>query len=339
MRSRSSGWFKVYQRESKRSKISEWLREYFSQEGKLSNFIMNMITIGIFVTIFYLYGYNILDKNLSFFISSGIIALRLILHLLEKVGSLREMETPTTRIVILIIDYIIIIFAFVMLFNLIFDFRLWYIIGVAGRWIEEIVISINIILFSLIGLGIYTIYIQREAMKKGVPTENVLSLVVNVIILIIVPVVFMVGIMPYLLSIDLSIFGGVLHATTFEGQVVSDWFSYVFYILFQAPIPAIMIAFMTISAVAVIVAQNVGRLGGFMASVAIGAIAIIPLIMIMSVFTGSVDPPQELIDLVGLERSLASFIYGMGLVVSYTFVVVIIGVFVASSKMMGLQWR
>ena len=99
-----------------------------------------------------------------------------------------------------------------------------------------------------------------------------------------------------------------------------------------------MIAFMTVSAIGVIMAQNLGSLGSFMSAVAIATIAIVPMIVVMSAVTGSVDPPPELMEILGLDRAVASFIYGMGLVTSYVIVATILGTFIASARLFNLEF-
>jgi len=333
--------------------VKDDLKKYFSEEGKKRNLLMNIGLLILLVIVFILSPVNnpILDRDIAFFIASGFVILRVSLYLIEKVGRLRSPMTPSGeprkptewgKVISYILGLSVMMFVMVLLFNLIFGFRLWYRVGLIESFVEEIVFTMNASLISIIILGLYGIYVNREAYLIQTEYEQkrkeLGDIIFNSIVLVLFPVILLVIIIPAFLSLDITIFGGVLQDTTYEAQAGTDWFSYVFYILFQRPLPAFMIAFMTISAIGVIMAQNLGRIGGFMSSVAIASIAIVPMIVIMSAITGAVDPPPELMEILGLDRSIAGFIYGMGLTTSYVVVVTILGTFVASAKLFNLEW-
>jgi uncharacterized membrane protein (DUF485 family) len=311
-----------------------------------------LYNISLFVTLvvtYFLYGFRVWDNLVAFLVSSSIFAIRIIAYLVEKLTNddiWEKFDEPRTQKGLFILDYIIISYGVIMMFNLIFDFRLWWRIGIVNRWIDEIAISINSLLFTLILLGVYLIYANKDELKTGKfkgfskeeGTQSSIFFFLQVLLLIIFPTLLIIFLIPVYKEIDLILFNGYIGSMTYSGQAMEDWFGFVFYIIFQAPIPSIMIAFMGISSIAVILAQNLANVGRTISGVAVGIIAVIPMLFVLSAITGSIPPPPELVDIIGLSKGVASFVYGLGLIINYIVMVSIMGVFIMSSRALGMDF-
>ena len=316
---------------------------------KKANMLYNISLLVFMIVTFFLYGFEVWDSFIAFMVCSALFIIRIIAYLVEKLTNDEiwvKFDQPRTQKGLFILDYIIISYGMLMMFNLIFDFRLWWKIGLVSRWIDEVAISINSLLFTLILLGVYLIYANREELKVGrfkgfskeEETKSPVWFYLQVLLLIIFPTLMIIFLIPIYKEIDLMVYDGYVGSQTFSGQAMEDWFAYVFYILFQAPIPSVMIAFMGISSIAVILAQNLANIGRLISGVAVGIIAIIPMLFILSAITGSISPPPELVEIIGLSKAIASFVYGLGLIITYVVMVSIMGVFIASSRALGMDF-
>jgi len=321
----------------------------FGTREKKANLLYNISLFSFLIVTFFLYGFGIWDSFLAFMVCSSIFVIRIIAYLVEKLTDdeiWAKFDQPRTQKGLFIFDYIIVSYGMMILFNLIFDFRLWWRVGLVNRWIDEIALSVNSLLFSIILLGVFLIYANRDELKtgrfKGFSKEDVSKSPVwfylQVLLLIIFPTLMIVFLIPVYKEIDLMLYDGYIGSLTFSGQAMEDWFAYVFYILFQAPIPSIMIAFMGIASIAVILAQNLANIGRLISGVAVGIIAIIPMLFILSAITGSIAPPPELVEIIGLSKAIASFVYGLGLIITYVVMVSIMGVFISSSRALGMDF-
>lgn len=321
----------------------------FGTREKKVNLLYNLSLLAFLITTFFLYGFGVWDSYISFLVCASIFVIRIITYLVEKLTDdeiWAKFDDPSTRKVLFVFDYIIISYGVTMMFNLIFDFRLWWRIGLVDRWIDEIAISVNSLLFSLVLLGVYLIYVNKDELKTGKfkgfskeeGTQSPVWFYLRVLILIVIPALLIVFLIPIYQQIDLVLFDGYVGSMTYSGQAMEDWFAFVFYIIFQAPIPAIMIAFMGISSIAVILAQNLANVGRMVSGVAVGIIAVIPMLFVLSAITGSIPPPPELVDIIGLSKAIASFVYGLGLIINYVVMISVMSVFIMSSRALGIQF-
>jgi hypothetical protein len=317
------------------------LKKLLGTREKRVEFLYTIILIVITIAVFVIYGYGLLSSFLAFMISSIMLGTRIAGYIVAKWDDPVWEQKGGRKRAMFVVQYIVIAWGVVMMYNLIYDFRLWYILGVVDRWIDEVAISFNSIMASLIILGIYVVWLEFENLerietsvkgKEVGKSAKTFMIMIYVLTLIVVPAILMVAFVKFYEEIDLATHGGVLQDTTYSGQGIDDWFAYVFYILFQAPVPAFMIAFMAIASVGVIMAQNLANVGRVISGVAMGIVAIVPLLIVFATIGGSIPPPQELVDVIGLSPSIASFIYGMGLIITYVVSVSIMGVFIASSR-------
>jgi hypothetical protein len=316
--------------------IGRTIKEYFlsdkaKEKNTLPNFIINMVVVSLLIVIFVLSPVEspILARDMAFYLSILIVGIRVLVYLIDRTKLYLDKEAGRGRILTDYSNYILTYIVFLMIFNLVYSFNMFMRIGIVTEYWQEIVYTIDVVLATLVITGVINLYLHSK-MKREKEAEGRIEFILDLLTYIIVPIVFIVVIqfIPFD-TFDLSIV---------SGQTGADWFAYVFYILFQHPLPAFMIAFMTVSAIGVIMAQNLGKLGSFMSAVAIATIAIVPMIVVMSAITGSVDPPPELQEILGLDRAVASFIYGMGLVTSYVIVATILGTFIASARLFNLEF-
>lgn len=321
----------------------------FGTKERKVNLLYNISLFVTLVVVYSLYGFRVWDNLVAFLVSSSIFAIRIIAYLVEKLTNdemWEKFDEPRTQKGLFILDYIVISYGVIMMFNLIFDFRLWWKIGLVDRWIDEIAISINSLLFSLILLGVYLIYANKDELKTGKfkgfskeeGTQSPVWFYLRILLLVVIPALLIIFLIPIYKEIDLILFNGYIGSIVFSGQGMEDWFGFVFYIIFQAPIPMIMISFMGLSSIAVILAQNLANVGRTISGVAVGIIAIVPMLFVLSAITGSVPPPPELVDIIGLSKGIASFIYGLGLIINYIVMVSIMGVFIMSSRALGMDF-
>jgi len=316
------------------------------------NFFYSIFTIFAIIGTFIAYYYNIFDNVSAFIISSGLVIIRVIAFIVDKLSNedvkeiLRaEKKDPKLAVIIFIVEYAVFTWAFIMMFNLVYDFRMWNSIGLTNKWIYEISISINSIFASMMLIGILLIYKHRENFQKQRQKGQLSFAIWYVFFFIVIPAILIAVLIPTFIQVDTLIHDGVIsnaeysgERVHFYGQGIEDWFGYTFYIFFQAPLPAFMIAIMGFGAIAVILAQNQAQIGRNVAGVAVGIIAIIPMLIVLTAISGSIPPPQELIDVIGLSRPVASFIYGMGLILTYVIAISVMGVFIASSRALTSDW-
>lgn len=330
--------------------VKEALKSYFADKQKVANLVLNIGTAVVIIVIFALH--EILTNEIAFWLINVIFVLRIVVHLAVQVRRMRATEvegavrTPSTwgEVAQVILNFTLLALTCFFITALLLDMQLFQLLGLTDSGMGEIVYSINTILILFACVGVSNV-IKEISTHKSTEFESIADkqdsmarLIMNASIQVIVPLFFVVVILPIFSTLNIE---GVMVSgeITFEGQQTgTDWFAYVFYILFQRPLPAFMIAFMTVSAIGVIMAQNLGRIGSFMSATAIASIAIVPLIVVMSAITGSVAPPPELMEILGLDRAIASFIYGMGLVTSYIVVATILGTFIASAQLFGMEW-
>lgn len=319
---------------------------------KWVNFLYSVMTFVALVVVYFIYGAGLIDNFLAFIIGMIIVGVRIGVRVYEKLTDEKFSESTLEKRIFFIITNIVFLYGVMMMLNLVFSFEFWYRIGISNRWIDDILISVNSLLILIIAMGVYLFWDRRSAMKYPVKEQarkravdlELGNLIVIVWFLIIIPVVLIFTIIPIATTIDLQIWGGtgmsyvydqeysgILNGV-FSGQGIDDWFAYVFFILFQAPIPSLMIGFMGISSIAVILAQSLAGTGRVVVGVASGIIAIIPMLFVLSAISGSIPPPQELIDQIGLNYSIASFIHGLGLVITFTVMISLMGVFIVSSR-------
>lgn len=175
---------------------------------------------------------------------------------------------------------------------------------------------------------------RDDALKRMQRLEKLDSILIQILI-----VIGLVGILTLAFRnfemADASIYGGAIVEAqmVYEAQGGSNYFSYVFYILMQSQTSAIMIGFMVFGAVAVMVAQNVSDVGQIVGGFATGVVVIIPMLFIFSIFTGGIAAPDLLVEILG--SGVAQMVYGLAQTSVFILVVSIIGVFIASGRMLG----
>jgi len=259
-----------------------------------------------------------------------------------------------------------------MVLNLAFAFEFWYRIGIAELWVQDLVLTSSSTFLLLILLGVSKIftsdtYSSRErremkenykelARRKGwLPSLSDTTIERLIVVgdhifsflLIGIFTLLLFGMIPLYVHIFASIWGGspstymavleqplgdIPEYFSFEGQAINYWFAYVFFILFMDMIPAVMIAFMSISSIVVIIAQSAGSVGRLSSQVAIGFIAVVPLLIVVMAMTGGIPAPPELSDVIGLPKPIASFVYGLGLILTFTLFVSVLAVFIGSTR-------
>lgn len=326
--------------------------------------ILNAFVIGLIITAYVLYGQLVWDGFVTFWVSSMVLAIRVLAYLVESFGDAdlwEEWSKAGASVVIkkvtVIIEYIVMVYGLIMMFNLIYDYRLWYQLGLVEYWIDEVAYSFNSILIMLAILGFWELYADREMLKKDpdVPnktrmTEEQYSMEVfqlrlkylfQIVVLIVVPIWLLATIIPYVKDVDKTQFEGFISSYRFEGQAgggFTTYFGLVFYILFQQPIPMFMIAFMGMASIATIMAQSQGTIGRMAVGVAVAVTAIVPMLFVLSALTGAIPPPIELTVDLALDQAIASFIYGLGLILTYIIAITIMGVFITSSRVLTAGW-
>ena len=116
------------------------------------------------------------------------------------------------------------------------------------------------------------------------------------------------------------------HIPIIPGQgTTTNYFSYIWYIFFQSPTAAIMIAIMTFGTVVNIFSSTMG--GALKGATVIGVIITVvpPMIIILEIFAGGIPPPDLLADLLG--TGVASFIFALCEVGVFVIIAIILSVF------------
>lgn len=169
-----------------------------------------------------------------------------------------------------------------------------------------------------------------EVAKDMKALDTLVSFIAFVIAIIIVGIVISSSIQ----TLDMMMYGSNLaRIAVFEAQGGINYFSYVFYILLMSPSAAVMIGFMVFGAVTVMVSQNIAGVGRIIGGFATGVVVIIPMLFCISIFTGGIEAPEILIDMLG--SGVAQFVFGLAEVSVFILMVSIIGVFIAAGRMLG----
>jgi len=112
-----------------------------------------------------------------------------------------------------------------------------------------------------------------------------------------------------------------------------NYFSYIFYIFFQSPVAAIMIAIMTFGTIVNIFAATApGKSvkGGAVIGIVITVIP--PMIIVLEIMSGGIPPPDLLSDILG--TGVASFIFSLAETGVFIIVAIILSVFSGVADMM-----
>lgn len=182
-------------------------------------------------------------------------------------------------------------------------------------------------LVYFIGIGvtvIFLIYLYRQLPPANRKTTMTMFVAITSITWL--TILLVMDPSSWFISASLVEQGSTVPLAQIPAGQTTNYFSYIWYIFFQSPVAAIMIAIMTFGAVVTIFAKALGDLGGGM-SVAIGAVLIVvpPLIIIMQILSGSIVAPTLLTTLLG--AGVASFIFAIAEVGVFVIVAIILMTF------------
>ncbi|MFX1453773.1 MAG: hypothetical protein ACFFDB_00225 [Promethearchaeota archaeon] len=349
-----------------RKSLKEVVKESLDSKEKKISLLYTVITIGVIIATFILYGLRIWDNVACFIFTVGWIVIRAVAYIVYRLTSEETLEmvrentdNPTLAKISFIALVSIFVLGVVMYMNLMYDFRLFARCGLPHTWGSELLYSLLTWITGLIIVGFIMVANNWEGVKKrenkeiltmedAVLLQKRFLVIIYSFVFIITPIIFATVFIPFWIQLDQTMTGGLFFAGEysgdspqahyFEGQALDDWFSYTLYIFIQAPIPSIMLAMMLFGGMVVILVQNQRGIGKTAVGFAVAFISIVPMLIVFAAFSGSIAPPDLLITVVGLSYSVAAIIHGMGLALTYLFGVSLLGVFIVTSRVLAGSW-
>jgi len=332
----------------KQQSLTKSIKDYFSEEGTKALLAYNVITVSSLVAIFFWYGLSLNLETFAFsgfyafLISLSVVIVRLVVLFYSKYKEDEFASIPSYKKINYLINWIILGYILIMMFNIVYDFRLFNMIGIAVRWIDEMLFSFDSILIVIVAFGIYQIITRtkyRNFLKKGHLDDNITGIMI-VIIMIVSPILLIIFLFPSFMTIDLNLLGGYFSTLHFESQAsgVTDWFGFVFWMLLQAPASAFMIAYMGITAIAVMFSRSFQGAGQVVVGAVVAIAGSIGILIVFSALTGSIPAPLALSEELGFDPAIASFIYALTLIMTYVISISIMGVFISTTGSLLGEW-
>lgn len=196
-----------------------------------------------------------------------------------------------------------------------------------------VIISSMILLFLIVGLLAFRPLGGLGGGFKQISDFDKMGTFITLIFFCVVaPILLIIYVLPELVNIDSGLLGGEL-GVVYLAQETTNYFSYVFYVLLQSPAPALMIGFMVFGAMTVMISQNIGGVGKVIGGFATGVVVIIPMLFIITIFTGGIPAPDLLIDILGV--GVAQVVFGLAETSAFILMLSIIAVFISAGRLLG----
>jgi hypothetical protein len=215
---------------------------------------------------------------------------------------------------------------------------------VIGLYFLYPIISSPTIRMIVVSISLFVIYFTTYYLMTSQTSYGKLEILPlflgSLIISIGAPLIINYVIFRQLEIMDQAFFGSVIQGFVGEelmqevqAQSSTNYFSYVFYILLQSPIPSIMIGFMVFGAISTMMIQNVGPKGQMLGAVASSIVVIIPMVFIFAILSGSIPPPEILSRILGYGT--ASLVFALAQLSAFILVLAIIIVFIVAGRMLA----